>query len=75
MAWVLMVHVRPYPTKSLVISLLYGTIYAAIELGEGYCHETKNAEYDKRMAHKRFDTLMNGFVVMVTLHIFCFDVL
>ncbi len=70
MARMFVVHIRPYPAESLVIGLLYNVMNTTIELGHSNSHEAENTEYDKRMAHKRFDTLMNGFVVMVTLHIF-----
>lgn len=63
-------HIGPYPAKSLVICLLHNVVDTAIKFGHGYSHQAEDAKHDKGVAHKRFDTLMDGFVMMVMLHIF-----
>lgn len=62
-------HIRPHPAKTLVVCLLHSMIYTTVKLCKRYSHQAENAEHDKWVTHKRFDTLMDGFVV-VMLHIF-----
>jgi len=70
MPWVFVVHISPYPAKALVVCLMHDIMHTAIKLSHSDCHKAEHAKDDKRMAQKRLYMLVDGFVVMIVLHIF-----